>query len=124
MKAAKPRLDDEQRDPQTGLETPSDLVLSTKIFWGGDGPATSACQRKPQEPGLRSAVYRPVDLVFCHPSTRTPHQGDGAGRGFNTRSRFSLYWGTSGGHGRFANLKIRPAANTWYRHDGTPQHVQ
>ena len=78
----------------------SDLVLSTKIFWGGDGPNDSGLSRKHLIEGTDAALKRLqtdyVDLVFCHrPDLYTPieetvwtmHQIVQQGKAF--------YWGTS-----------------------------
>jgi aryl-alcohol dehydrogenase-like predicted oxidoreductase len=55
----------------------SDLVLSTKIFWGGDGPNDSGLSRKHLIEGTHAALKRLqteyVDLIFCHrPDLFTP----------------------------------------------------
>ena len=55
----------------------SDLVISTKIFWGGDGPNDSGLSRKHIIEGVNAALIRLqmdyVDLVFCHrPDLYTP----------------------------------------------------
>jgi voltage-dependent potassium channel beta subunit len=78
----------------------SDLVLSTKIFWGGDGPNDSGLSRKHLIEGTHAALKRLqteyVDLIFCHrPDLYTPieetvwtmHQIIQQGKAF--------YWGTS-----------------------------
>lgn len=78
----------------------SDLVLSTKIFWGGEGPNDSGLSRKHLIEGTHAALKRLqteyVDLIFCHrPDLFTPieetvwtmHQIIQQGKAF--------YWGTS-----------------------------
>ncbi len=55
----------------------SDLVLSTKIFWGGPGPNDQGLSRKHLIEGTEAALERLqtdyVDLVFCHrPDPETP----------------------------------------------------
>lgn len=78
----------------------SDLVISTKIFWGGDGPNDSGLSRKHLIEGTHAALRRLqtdyVDLIFCHrPDLCTPieetvwtmHQIIQQGKAF--------YWGTS-----------------------------
>ena len=54
-----------------------DLVLSTKIFWGGDGPNDRGLSRKHIIEGLDASLQRMdleyVDLVFAHrPDIHTP----------------------------------------------------
>ena len=78
----------------------SDLVVSTKIFWGGKGPNNQGLSRKHLTEGLHASLKRLqmdyVDLLFCHrPDPETPieetvwtmtqfiHQGK------------VFYWGTS-----------------------------
>jgi len=55
----------------------SDLVVSTKIFWGGRGPNDRGLSRKHIVEGTDAALKRLqldyVDLVFCHrPDFHTP----------------------------------------------------
>ena len=55
----------------------SDLVLSTKIFWGGDGPNNTGLSFKHVMEGANAALKRLqteyVDLIFCHrPDITTP----------------------------------------------------
>lgn len=78
----------------------SDLVVSTKLFWGGKGPNSQGLSRKHLIEGLHASLKRLqmdyVDLLFCHrPDPETPieetvwamtqfiHQGK------------AFYWGTS-----------------------------
>ncbi|PSQ72768.1 MAG: aldo/keto reductase, partial [Bacteroidetes bacterium QH_6_64_77] len=55
----------------------TDLVVSTKIFWGGEGPNDRGLSRKHVVEGTMAALERLqmdyVDLVFCHrPDLETP----------------------------------------------------
>jgi aryl-alcohol dehydrogenase-like predicted oxidoreductase len=55
----------------------SDLVISTKIFWGGEGPNDRGLSRKHIMEGMNASLERLdmdyVDLVFCHrPDLHTP----------------------------------------------------
>ena len=55
----------------------SDLVISTKIFWGGDGPNDRGLSRKHIVEGMDASLARLqmdyVDLVFAHrPDINTP----------------------------------------------------
>ena len=55
----------------------SDLVVSTKLFWGGSGPNNQGLSRKHLTEGLHASLKRLqmdyVDLLFCHrPDPETP----------------------------------------------------
>jgi len=78
----------------------SDLVISTKIFWGGDGPNDSGLSRKHIIEGTDNALKRLqvdyVDLIFAHrPDIHTPVEE--TVRAFNhvIDQGKALYWGTS-----------------------------
>jgi voltage-dependent potassium channel beta subunit len=78
----------------------SDLVLSTKIFWGGDGPNDTGLSRKHIIEGVDAALQRLqtdyVDLVFAHrPDIYTPIEE--TVRAFNhvINQGKAFYWGTS-----------------------------
>ncbi|HBX69748.1 MAG TPA: aldo/keto reductase [Chloroflexi bacterium] len=78
----------------------SDLVLSTKIFWGGPGPNDTGLSRKHIVEGVDAALQRLqtdyVDLVFAHrPDIYTPIEE--TVRAFNhvINQGKALYWGTS-----------------------------
>ncbi len=80
----------------------SDLVLSTKIFWGdgGDGPNDTGLSRKHITEGARAALQRLgtdyVDLVFCHrPDLETPMEETVHAMDLLIRQGLALYWGTS-----------------------------
>src|SRR3984885_13984810 len=54
-----------------------DLVISTKIFWGGNGPNDTGLSRKHLIEGTKNSLKRLqldyVDLLFCHrPDSETP----------------------------------------------------
>jgi voltage-dependent potassium channel beta subunit len=77
-----------------------DLVLSTKIFWGGDGPNERGLSRKHIIEGLEASLKRMgleyVDLVFAHrPDIHTPIEE--TVRAFNhvINQGKAFYWGTS-----------------------------
>ncbi|MCJ7716736.1 MAG: aldo/keto reductase [Anaerolineales bacterium] len=77
-----------------------DLVLSTKIFWGGDGPNDTGLSRKHIVEGLDASLARMgieyVDLVFAHrPDIHTPIEE--TVRAFNhvINQGKAFYWGTS-----------------------------
>jgi len=77
-----------------------DLVLSTKIFWGGDGPNQTGLSRKHIIEGMNNSLKRMgleyVDLVFAHrPDIHTPIEE--TVRAFNhlIDQGKAFYWGTS-----------------------------
>ncbi len=77
-----------------------DLVLSTKIFWGGEGPNQRGLSRKHIIEGLDASLNRMgleyVDLVFAHrPDIHTPIEE--TVRAFNhvISQGKAFYWGTS-----------------------------
>jgi voltage-dependent potassium channel beta subunit len=78
----------------------SDLVLSTKIFWGGEGPNDRGLSRKHIVEGLDASLRRMeleyVDLVYAHrPDIHTPIEE--TVRAFNhvIDQGKAFYWGTS-----------------------------
>jgi voltage-dependent potassium channel beta subunit len=80
--------------------TRSDLVLSTKIFWGGQGPNDQGLSRKHIIEGTEAALDRLqtdyVDLVFCHrPDVHTPIEETVRAMSFLVDQGMTFYWGTS-----------------------------
>jgi len=78
----------------------SDLVISTKIFWGGNGPNDRGLSRKHIIEGTRAALSRLqmeyVDLVFCHrPDPQTPIEETVRAMSFLVDQGLAFYWGTS-----------------------------
>lgn len=78
----------------------SDLVISTKIFWGGDGPNDSGLSRKHLFEGLDASLKRLdmeyVDLLFCHrPDIHTPIEETVWAMTDIIRQGKAFYWGTS-----------------------------
>ncbi len=78
----------------------SDLVLSTKLFWGGDGPNDQGLSRKHILEGAEAALDRLqtdyVDLVFCHrPDRATPVEETVRAMSFLVEQGLAFYWGTS-----------------------------
>ena len=78
----------------------SDLVVSTKIFWGGDGPNDKGLSRKHIIEGTKAALERLqmpyVDLVFCHrPDPHTPIEETVRAMNFLLDQGMAFYWGTS-----------------------------
>lgn len=77
-----------------------DLVISTKIFWGGEGPNDSGLSHKHIIEGVNNALRRYqldyVDLVFCHrPDRNTPIEETVRALDQVVRSGKAFYWGTS-----------------------------
>ena len=79
----------------------SDLVISTKIFWGqGDGPNDSGLSRKHIMEGIHGSLKRLqldyVDLLFCHrPDLFTPIEETVWTMNLIIQQGKALYWGTS-----------------------------
>jgi voltage-dependent potassium channel beta subunit len=78
----------------------SDLVISTKIFWGGEGPNDKGLARKHIVEGVRASLDRLqldyVDLVFCHrPDLHTPIEETVRAMNHILDRGWAFYWGTS-----------------------------
>ncbi len=78
----------------------SDLVLSTKIFWGGEGVNDRGLSRKHIIEGTQAALERLqspyVDLIFCHrPDPYTPIEETVRAMNFVIDKGWAFYWGTS-----------------------------
>lgn len=77
-----------------------DLVVSTKIFWGGDGPNDKGLSWKHLVEGTKNSLKRLdveyVDLLFCHrPDPETPIEETVRAMDHIIRSGWAFYWGTS-----------------------------
>ncbi len=75
-------------------------VVSTKIFWGGEGPNDKGLSHKHVIEGLNGALRRLrldyVDLAFCHrPDPETPIEETVAAWDILVRQGKVFYWGTS-----------------------------
>lgn len=78
----------------------SDLVISTKIFWGGKRPNATGLSRKHLIEGIRASLARLqldyVDLIFCHrPDIYTPVEETVRAMNFIVNQGLAFYWGTS-----------------------------
>ena len=78
----------------------SDLVISTKIFWGGDGPNDAGLSRKHILEGANASLRRLqmdyVDLIFCHrPDKYTPIEETVWAMNLVIQQGKAFYWGTS-----------------------------
>ncbi len=94
----------------------SDLVVSTKIFWGGPGPNDRGLSRKHILEGARAALQRLqldyVDLIFCHrPDPDTPIEETVRAMSYLVNQGHAFYWGTS----EWSAEQIRTAYETAYR---------
>lgn len=77
-----------------------DLVISTKLFWGGNGANDTGLSRKHLLEGAKNSLHRLnleyVDLLFCHrPDLETPIEETVLAMDFLVRQGHVLYWGTS-----------------------------
>ena len=77
-----------------------DLVVSTKLFWGGSAPNQTGLTRKHLMEGIRNSLKRMqmeyVDLLFCHrPDPDTPIEETVLAMNDIVRSGLAFYWGTS-----------------------------
>jgi len=77
-----------------------ELVISTKIFWGGEGPNDTGLSRKHLIEGTKNSLRRMqldyVDLLFCHrPDPNTPIEETVLAMDYLVRNGYAFYWGTS-----------------------------
>ena len=87
-----------KKDPE--LWRRSDILITTKIFWGGDGVNEKGLSRKHILEGTDAALQRLqveyVDLVFCHrPDPLTPTETVVRAMTDVVRSGRATAWGTS-----------------------------
>lgn len=85
-------------DPETWRR--SDILITTKIFWGGAGVNEKGLSRKHIMEGLDAGIERLqvdyVDLVFCHrPDPFTPTETVVRAMTDAVRSGMATAWGTS-----------------------------
>jgi voltage-dependent potassium channel beta subunit len=84
---------------ETGWRRES-YVVSTKIFWGGDGPNEEGLSYKHIIEGTNNSLRRLqleyVDLIFCHrPDPNTPIEETVRAMDQVIRQGKAFYWGTS-----------------------------
>ena len=84
---------------QTGWPRES-VVISTKLFWGGDGPNDTGLSHKHLLEGINRSLRRLqleyVDLLFCHrPDANTPIEETVRAMDIIIRQGKAFYWGTS-----------------------------
>ena len=80
--------------------TRSDIVVSSKVFWGGDGPNDRGLSRKHIYEACRRSLRRLqldyLDLFFCHrPDPDTPIEETVRAMDDLVHQGLILYWGTS-----------------------------
>uniref|UniRef100_A0A7I4B1C7 NADP-dependent oxidoreductase domain-containing protein n=3 Tax=Physcomitrium patens TaxID=3218 RepID=A0A7I4B1C7_PHYPA len=78
----------------------SDLVISTKLFWGGNGPNDKGLSRKHIIEGVKASLKRLdmsyVDLLYCHrPDPSTPIEETVRAMNWVIDQGYAFYWGTS-----------------------------
>ena len=78
----------------------SNIVVSTKVFWGGEGVNQKGLSRKHVVEGTQAALARLqleyVDLVFCHrPDIHTPVEETVRAMNHVIDRGWAFYWGTS-----------------------------
>jgi voltage-dependent potassium channel beta subunit len=77
-----------------------DLVISSKVFWGGSGPNDQGLSRKHIYEACRASLKRLqltyLDLFFCHlPDPNTPIEETVRAMDDLVHQGLVLYWGTS-----------------------------
>lgn len=80
--------------------TRSDIVVSSKVFWGGEGPNDEGLSRKHIYEACRRSLKRLqldyLDLFFCHrPDPGTPIEETVRAMDDLVHQGLVLYWGTS-----------------------------
>ena len=88
------------RDEDPSLWRRSDIIITTKIFWGGAGVNEKGLSRKHINEGMTASLTRLqcdyVDLVFCHrPDPYTPTATVVRAMSDLVRSGKATSWGTS-----------------------------
>jgi voltage-dependent potassium channel beta subunit len=78
----------------------TDIVVSSKVFWGGDGPNDEGLSRKHVYEACRRSLKRLqldyLDLYFCHrPDPNTPIEETVRAMDDLVHQGLILYWGTS-----------------------------
>jgi len=77
-----------------------EVVVSTKIFWGGNAPNQTGLSRKHLLEGTWNSLKRLqldyVDLIYCHrPDPEVPIEETVWAMDYIVRNGLALYWGTS-----------------------------
>lgn len=101
------------------------LVISTKLFWGGEGPNQYGLSRKHIREGIDGSLRRLgvdyVDFCFCHrPDPNTPLEETARAMDQLVRQGKVLYWGTS----CWSREQITESYAIARRHHLTPPSVE
>lgn len=101
------------------------LVLSTKIFWGGEGPNDKGLSHKHVIEGVHAALKRwqtdYFDLVFCHrPDPETPIEETVRAMDILVRQGKIFYWGTS----EWSAEQVQQALMLAHEHHMTPPSME
>ncbi len=101
------------------------LVLSTKIFWGGEGPNDVGLSHKRVIEGVHAALRRwqvdSLDLVFCHrPDPETPIEETVRAFDVLIKQGKVFYWGTS----EWAASEVTTAFRVAREHGLTPPTME
>ena len=102
-----------------------DLVISSKVFWGGDGPNDQGLSRKHVTEACHAALKRLrtdyLDLYFCHrPDPNTPIEETVRAMDTLIQQGKVLYWGTS----EWSAAQIQEAYETAYKLGLTPPTME
>jgi voltage-dependent potassium channel beta subunit len=103
----------------------SDLVISTKLYWGGKGPNDTGLSRKHIVEGLDASLRRlqldHVDLLFAHrPDPETPIEETVRAMDHVVSQGKALYWGTS----EWSAVQIMEAYGIARREHLTPPQME
>ncbi len=103
----------------------SDLVVSTKLFWGGQGPNDRGLSRKHILEGAETSLDRLqlsyVDLIYCHrPDRETPIEETVRAMSYLVNQGKALYWGTS----EWSSEEIREAYHVARREHLVPPTME
>jgi voltage-dependent potassium channel beta subunit len=103
----------------------SDIVVSTKLFWGGTNPNQTGLSRKHIIEGARASLSRLqmdyVDLIFCHrPDIYTPIEETVRAMNFLINEGMAFYWGTS----EWNSVQIMEAYSIARRYDLIPPAME
>jgi voltage-dependent potassium channel beta subunit len=101
------------------------IVVSTKIFWGGDGPNDRGLSHKHIIEGAHAALRRLqmayVDLIFCHrPDPETPIEETVRAMDILIKQGKAFYWGTS----EWSAAEIMAAAGIARQYGLTPPSME
>jgi len=101
------------------------IVVSSKVFWGGDGPNDEGLSRKHIYEACRKSLKRLqldyLDLFFCHrPDPNTPIEETVRAMDDLVHQGMILYWGTS----EWSAADIMRAHALSREHDLTPPQME